>query len=97
MQFKSNTAKLYAKQMAQLLPEQAAFVDEVYRECEEFYACGGDAIVECYSPIEIVDEFDNMTQVHDYCRLVREKATDQRWGIDDDPQLDALDRCDDWK
>lgn len=97
MEFKSGTAKLYANVMAQLLPEQAAFVDQVYRECEEFYAAGGDVIVECFTPGEILLDFDNMTQVRDYCRLVREKATNCRWGSDDDPELDALDRCDDWQ
>lgn len=97
MQLKSYTAKLYAKQMAQLTPEQQSLVDEVYLECEKFYHAGGDNIVECFTPSEIVQDFDTIGQVRDWCKLIREKATNCRWGSDDDPQLDAMDRCDDWQ
>ena len=88
---KSNNLKIFASWLATATPEQIEFVDSVYHICEEHYCDGGDTIVECYDPPAILERFDSIKEVQEYCGLMLEKAADCRWGEDDDPEVKALD------
>lgn len=77
-------------------PEQIAFVDEVYAMCEKHYNAGGDTIIECFEPKEILAQFKTLEQVKDYCGLKVEQATNFRWGEDTDPELERQRNFDNW-
>jgi hypothetical protein len=85
---KSNNLKhSYKSWTAGACPTQVAFVDEVYALCEEHYAEGGDRIVECFSPKDVIQTFKGMEDVKRYIGLQLERELNARWGDDDDAEL----------
>jgi hypothetical protein len=77
-------------------PVQREFVDAVYAMCEEHYDAGGDTIVECFAPDEIIEEFTSLNDVKQYCGLQIEQALNTRWGEDDDPEVKRSERFKEW-
>ena len=94
---KSKTLPIYKKWLETAKPEQVAFVDAVYAMCEEHYEAGGDGIVECWEPAEIVEEFKTLNDVRQLCGLKVEQALNARWGEDGDPELGTADRFKEWE
>ena len=93
---KSNTLSIYKTWLATAAVPQIAFVDAVYEMCEKNYEAGGDTIVECYDPAEILAEFDTLDEVKEFCGLRVELALNARWGEDSDPEVAQAERYDDW-
>ena len=81
---KSQTIKIYKKFIASATQDQIDFVDQVYATCEENYSQGGDTIVECFSPHEIIEQFKTIKAVQEYYQLRAEAATNARWGEDNE-------------
>jgi hypothetical protein len=94
---KSKTLPLYKKWLKTAPADQVEFVDSVYAMCEEHYEAGGDGIVECWEPGEIVDAFKTLDDVRSMCGLTVEQALNARWGEDDDPELKTSENFKDWK
>lgn len=93
---KSGTLPIYKEWLAKAAVPQIAFVDAVYALCEEHYDAGGDNIVECFTPEEILESFDHIDEVKPYCGLKVEQALNARWGEDDDPEVERSERFDEW-
>lgn len=93
-QLKSHTITIYHKFIEQCELEELAFVDAVYDLCEKKYDCGGDVVIECYEPREVLEHFKTLEDVRRHCGLVAEQACNCRWGEDSDPELGVLDRFD---
>lgn len=91
-----NLKHCYKAWAAQACPTQVAFVDEAYALCEAHYGEGGDRIVECWTPQEIVKTFRGMEDIRKYLGLVTEQALNTRWGEDDDPQVDEYRKAQEW-
>jgi hypothetical protein len=91
MEISSNTITLYKDFLATASNEKIKFVDQVYSLCEKNYENGGDWIVECLTPIKILNEFKTLKDLHKYCGAIIEQSLNCRWGEDDDPQLKAYD------
>jgi len=77
-------AQLWAKSAE---PEAVALVDEIYAAAEEHYNQGGDQIVECFTPDEVLSTFRSVEEAKEHCNILTDRAKDQRWGEDSDPQL----------
>ena len=82
---KSGTLGIYNKWLATATPEQVAFVDAIYHEAEENYSRGGDEIVECYDPEEVLAYFKNL-KVKKFCKAVVERGLEYRNGDDTDSE-----------
>ena len=96
--WKSSTIKLYHRWLRGASREEAEFVDSVYEACEKNYDAGGDLVVECYDPDDVVMSFKTLADVRELCGLRLEKALDCREGTDLDPELAAKARYDiGWK
>jgi hypothetical protein len=93
----SNTITLYKTWLATAAVPQIAFVDAVYAMCEEHYGEGGDSVVECLSPGEILAEFTTLEDVKRYCGLLVEQALNTRWGEDNDPEIARAERFREWE
>lgn len=93
----TNILKLYKEWLATATPEQIAFVDSIYKECEEHYEDGGDTVVECMTPQEIMSQFKSIKDARDYCGLKVEQALNARWGEDTDPELEQMKRFEEWE
>lgn len=78
---------LYNKWMETASPADIAFVDEVFALCETNYEAGGDTVVECYGPKEILAEFKTLDDVRKFVGLHNEQAMNARWGDDTDPEV----------
>jgi hypothetical protein len=92
--FKSaNLRHTYAHWAATADPAEAAFVDSVYALCEDSYSYGGDVVVECFAPADVLRTFNvgDLNAVREFCGLRLEAAANARWGEDDDPELRRLD------
>lgn len=87
---------MYLDWQAQATPEQLILVDAIYAECEDHYDNGGDTIVECFSPSEILAEFKSVQDAKAYCGLKVEQELNTRWGEDDDPQVKRAARFKEW-
>jgi hypothetical protein len=83
---------LYKEWLATATAEQIAFVDQVYAVCEKHYQDGGDVVLECFTPAEVLEKFKTLEEVREYCGLKVEQALNARWGEDDDPQVARADR-----
>lgn len=83
---KSTTLPLYRAWLATATPEQIEFVDSVYEICERNYEAGGDMVVECVSPEEVLKEFTSLDEVKETCLLHVEQEQNARWGEDSDPK-----------
>lgn len=82
-----NLTHLYKDWQAQATPAQIKFVDDVFDLCERNYEAGGDTIVECYGPKDILAEFTSMYDVKRRIGLINEQAANARWGEDSDPEV----------
>ena len=54
---KSQILTLYNKWLQTATQAQIELVDAIYAMCEQHYGAGGDVIVECFSPAEVLAEF----------------------------------------
>lgn len=79
---KSKVLAVYKKWLASATQEQIDFADQVYSLCEEQYESGGDRIVECWEPSNVVEFFKSIQQVQEFCGLVVEQRLNSRWGED---------------
>jgi len=77
--------------------EQIELADAIFAECEAHYSAGGDIIVECYTPAEVVAEFGSVADVVGFCGLKVEQELNARWGEDADPELDRMKAHDEWE
>ncbi len=87
MSEQSSTLRVYDKWVKTATEKQLEFVNSVFLFCEEHYSAGGDTVVECFSPKEILAEFSSIDDVREYIGLRIEQELNARWGEDDDPQL----------
>ena len=86
--YNSNTIRCYKHWLFAVRDsDSVAFVDSVYAFCEEHYSQGGDEIVECFTPTEILKEFDTLNDVKAFIRIRLDNALNCRYGSDDDPEL----------
>ena len=93
---KSRTISIYGDWADDKTPEQVAFIDSVYAVCEANYDAGGDTVVECFDPDEILDQFKTLDEVRKYCGIKLEQALNTRWGDDEDEELKAYERFRKW-
>jgi len=95
---------LYQDWAATASPEDVEFVDNIFAEAEDHYDDGGDTVVECFDPPDILRTFRDgehcdilnidippMT-LREYCGLKVEQALNTRWGEDDDPEVKRAER-----
>ena len=94
---KSNTLPIYKKWLETAAVPEVAFVDAVYEMCERNYEAGGDVIVECFGPEDILNEFIALGDVKEYCGLRVEQSLNCRYGDDDDPELITYENYKNWK
>lgn len=94
---KSKTLPLYTAWLEVAPAPQIAFVDQVFAMCEENYERGGDTIVECLTPSEILAEFTTLTEAKRYCGMHLEQGLEARWGEESDPQLARWNAHKEWK
>lgn len=76
----------YESWIAQATPEQIAHVDMIYALCEKNYEAGGDVIVECYEPSQLISM--SFADICNRCDLWTEQLMNTRPGEDTDPQLE---------
>jgi hypothetical protein len=81
------TCGIYNRWMATATAAQIAFVDEVFALCERNYECGGDVVVECHGPEDVLAQFETLDAVREYVGLHNEQAANARWGEDTDPEV----------
>lgn len=86
----------YAKWIQTATTEQIELADVIFKECEDHYADGGDTVVECMSPEEVLEEFKTIEDAKKYCGIQVEAALNARWGSDEDPELDRHERFNEW-
>jgi len=94
---KSTTLPIYARWLAETTEAELEFVDSVYKMCEDHYDEGGDNIVECYTPAEILEEFETLDGVKERIGLHLEQELNQRWGEDTDPELARAKKFETWR
>ena len=94
---KSGTIKLYSVWLEGASPEAVEFVDAVYALCEKHYSAGGDTVVECMGPNEVLETFKSLRDVRSFCGLRVSREADCRWGEDSDPEVARLRAFDEWK
>ena len=70
-----------------LTDAQRAHVERVERFAIEHYENGGDVIVECMGPAEILAKFPTMESVQNFILAKLEQALNCREGNDTDPEL----------
>ncbi len=51
------TLSIYKEWLAAATQEQISIVDAIYQECEKHYSDGGDTIVECFGPKDVLGTF----------------------------------------
>lgn len=89
----SQTITIYKTWLETAAEDDIEFVDAIYAECEEHYSDGGDTVVECMSPTEVLEAFKaGRISVREYCGLQVEQALNARWGEDNDPELARAER-----
>ena len=72
-------------------------VEEIKAACFKNYDGGGNVIVECFTDEEIATEFDSVEAAKEYCGRRMEQALNCRLGTDEDPELEAYKRFEEWK
>jgi len=78
---------IYMTWMASASAEAIEHVDAVFALCELNYKAGGDYVVECYGPEDILAQFKTLDDVRRFCGLQNEAAANARWGEDTDPEV----------
>lgn len=86
----SKILPIYKTWLATATPEQIEFVDTVYATAEEHYEEGGDRIVECWDPANVLEYFKDIKEVQEFCGLAVEQELNCRWGEDSDPELKRM-------
>lgn len=71
---KSTTIALYSKKTADLTPGQIEFVDNIYAWAEKNYQKGGDTIVECMDPNEVLSEFKTLGEAIRMCKIRKDHS-----------------------
>ena len=94
---KSSSLRSYKDWLSKALPQQIDFVDTIYDMCEKNYENGGDVVVECYGPEEILERFKTLDECKELCGLIVEQAANARCGEETDPELKRLDAFKNWK
>lgn len=84
---KSNVLSLYTSWVETASPEDLKKADDFYFICEQNYEAGGDAIVECYSPEDLLREFKTIMDLRIAVERHNEQGTNCRWGEDTDPEV----------
>lgn len=82
-----NMTHLYKAWQASASAEQITFVDAVFYLCERNYEAGGDVVVECYGPTDILAKFKTLDDAKEFCELHLEAAANARWGEDSDREV----------
>jgi hypothetical protein len=93
---KSNTIILYKEWLNSASQDQIDLVDAIYHDCEQHYDAGGDTIVECFEPKDILEQFKSTNDAKKYCGLKVEQASNARWGEDSDPEIQTLRNFEQW-
>ena len=93
---KSNSIKVFKEFLASATPEQIEFVDGVYSICEENYESGGDRVVECWEPENVLEYFKDLAEVKEFCGLCVEQESNARWGEDSDPEVRRSENFENW-
>lgn len=86
----SQTLPVYSKWLENANAKDIEFVDQVYTLAESLYEKGGDQIVECYGPTDILSSFETLQDVRESIGLARECRLNARWGEDSDPELQLI-------
>ena len=89
---KSGTIGIYTKFLKSASEDQIELVDSIYKACEDNYCRGGDLVVECYSPEDVLETFESLEEVKEMIKDLVEEELNCRWGSDDDPQLERYER-----
>lgn len=79
-----------------LSSKEKFFANHVYRMCQENYDAGGDIICECFTAEDICEQFGDLQDVKNYILQRLERALNNRWGEDNDPQLLRYSRAEKW-
>lgn len=79
------------------LSEKRELVEEIKRVCQENYDNGGDEVIEDLDDIDIAWTFNSVEDAKRYCGIMVEQVLNQRWGEDDDPQLQKAEAFKNWK
>src|SRR4051812_2193109 len=85
--FKARGSTQLRPKLAALTAAELKFVDDVYELCAKNYQAGGDTVIECYAPSEVVKNFKNMDDVRELCGLKVEQELNAREGTDQDHAL----------
>jgi hypothetical protein len=94
---KSNSLRtIYNDWTKTATPPQIELVDAIFAECEEHYEDGGDTIVECYDPADILAQFKSVKEAKEFCGLKVEQSLNARWGEDSDPEVERMRKFDEW-
>ena len=93
---KSNSIKVFKEFLASATPQQIEFVDQVYAICEENYEAGGDRVVECWEPENVLEYFKDLEEVKEFCGLVVDQESNARWGEDSDPEVQRSENFENW-
>lgn len=86
----SSTLSLYSKWLENAAPQHIEFVDQIYTMAESLYEKGGDQIVECYGPEDILSSFESLEDAQERIALSHENRLNSRWGEDSDPELQTM-------
>lgn len=89
---KSGVINIYKNWLKTATPEEVAFVDAVFALGEANYDNGGDTLVECFDPDEILAEFKDLNEAKEFCGIRCEQALNARWGEENDPQVKTMQR-----
>lgn len=87
---------VYSRWVATASETQVELVDAIYKTCEDNYENGGDTIVECYTPDEILAEFSSVDDAKAFCGIRIESELNARWGDDSDSELRRAERFENW-
>ena len=95
---KSSTLQCYHKEWQKTATaENILYVDKVYLLCEKNYGGGGDQVIECMSPAEVLEDLPTLKEVKEYCGIRVDMALDRRFGDDDDSELRYAENYKNWK
>tara|TARA_R110000824_G_scaffold121893_3_gene278355 strand:- start:17506 stop:17820 length:315 start_codon:yes stop_codon:yes gene_type:complete len=95
---KSGTLKSYYKDwLKSATVENILHVDKVYLLCEKNYSGGGDQVIECMNPAEVLEELPTLKEVKEYCGIRVDAAMNARFGDHDDSELKYAENHKNWK
>lgn len=62
--------------------------------CEWNITLGGDVVVECMTPAEVLDHLPQLSDVKEHCAMLKEQSLNQQWG---DILTDLRHRMGEWE